>query len=142
GNGGGEAVKKTVAPGDAPAILHQWVVARLASAKGKPAPALDSKVEAKQLADLSRSRQRVGDWTDALALLEASFLLDPNQPELNADAMAVLKIRIDQILLGGSRRELDLLRRAAPLHRRGLAHMEALVVSGAKVPRFDGGGGG
>src|ERR1019366_9398099 len=30
----GEAVKKTVAPADAPAILNQWVVARLASAKG------------------------------------------------------------------------------------------------------------
>jgi tetratricopeptide (TPR) repeat protein len=133
----GKLIEHTADPGDAPAVLHKWVADRLADGKAAPAPALEPKTEAKQLAELSRSRQRVGDWADALALLEASLLLHPNQPELNADAMAILRLRMEQ-LLGRGKKDLDLLRRAAQLHRRGFEHLEALVASGARLARYTG----
>jgi hypothetical protein len=133
----GEPAMRTVAPNDAPATLHNWVAERLAAPKAGPAAALDLKAEAKQLAELSRSRQRVADWDDAYALLEASLLLDANQPELNADAMAVIKARMMQMLGSGKRdRDIDLLRQVAQLHRRGFEHMEALITSRAKLARW------
>lgn len=131
----GEPLARTVAAGNAPTVLRQWVGDRLAD-KAVPRVALDPKVEAKQLAELSRSRQRVADWSEAIVLLEASLLLDPNQPELNADAMAVIKVQMDRIVVPGNK-DTELLRRLAQLHHRGFAHMEVLVSSGARLPRFD-----
>src|SRR5205823_2521014 len=53
------------------------------------------------------------------------------------DAMAVIRVRMEQLLGRGSK-DIDLLRRAAQLHRRGFEYMEALVISGAKLARFAG----
>jgi hypothetical protein len=133
----GKGLAQVVAPLDAPAVLRAWALDRLGAAKAGLDAASDSKKEAKQLAELARNRQRVGDWDDAMALLEASLLLDRAQPELNADAMVMLRYWIEQTL-GRERKHPDRLRQAAQLHRRGLEHMETLVASGAKLPRFQG----
>jgi hypothetical protein len=47
-------------------------------------------IEAKQLASRSEDFSRLGNWAEALALAEASLLLNPDQPALRRDAILAL----------------------------------------------------
>ncbi len=138
---GGKAVGKpesvTLKPGEAPEALRKWAAGVLDAAGGTVVALPGPKAEARRLGELAAVHQRLGSWPEAMALIEASLLLDPAQPELNADAMAVLRYWIAQTL-GREWKNPLLLKRAATLHRRGFAHMEALLASGEHLPRYRG----
>jgi hypothetical protein len=120
----------------APEALRKWAASVL-DATGGAVALPDPKAEVKRLGELIAIHQRLGNWKEAMALIEASLLLDPKQPELNADAMLLLRNEIQRVL-DRFPKELARLRVAAPLHCRGVEHMESLVTSRAKLPRYEG----
>jgi tetratricopeptide (TPR) repeat protein len=121
----------------APAALRRWAAGVLDSASGRQVALPDPMAEAKRLGELAAVHQRLGNWPEATALIEASLLLDPKQPELNADAMAVLRYRVAEAQ-GRYATDPDYLTKAAALHRRGFVHMEALLAHGELLPRHRG----
>ncbi|WP_254508097.1 hypothetical protein [Anatilimnocola floriformis] len=81
------ANQQTMKPEEASTYLREKtgnVVMRLT---GKEVPPGDAKVEAAQLARRSKEFSKLGLWEDALAMCQASLLLDPKQPEMHHDAM-------------------------------------------------------
>jgi hypothetical protein len=132
----GKAETLAVKSDAAPEALRKWAAGVL-DATGGAVALPNPKAEAKRLGELVVVHQRLGNWPEAMALIEASLLLDPKQPELNADAMAILRYWIEQTLrrYGTDR---DYLTKAATLHRRGLAHMEVLLAHGELLPRHRG----
>lgn len=88
----GRAMEVTVAPADGPAEVRKWAAATLDALTKAPQPSspTDPKAEAKLLAERSRLFAQYAYWGEALALAEASLLLDPDQTELYADALRAL----------------------------------------------------
>jgi tetratricopeptide (TPR) repeat protein len=130
----GKPAAQTVKPDAVPGVIRAWAAGILDAAGGAAAPP-NPKADAARLAELARVHRTLGNWAEALALIDASLLLDPKQPELNADAIEFLPRWIDEIVRPNPR-DLDRLRRGADLHRRGLEHLDALVTSGAKLARY------
>ena len=62
----------------------------LDKALGQRAEPSDPATEARQLARCAEAFQAVGDWPEALNLVEASLLLNPSQPRLHRDAAEIL----------------------------------------------------
>ena len=74
----------------APEGLRKWAAGVLNTAGGKVVAIPDPPAETKRLGELAAIHQRLGDWPNAMALIEASLLLEPKQPELNADSLVIL----------------------------------------------------
>jgi len=77
----------------------------------------------------------LGNWPETLALAEASLLLDPDQPDLCADAHTALLPAIGAAFSGAwLRKEADQSLRFPALYGRALAHLEQFIVRGG-TPR-------
>jgi hypothetical protein len=122
-------------PNAAPEAIRKWASSALDAAGTVAPPAPDARAEATRLAELGLVHKRLGNWSEALGLIEASLLLDPKQPERHADAMEALTPWIDG-LLAPAALEVERVRRAVEAHRRGLDHLEKLVASGARLRRY------
>jgi len=84
-----ERVSDTMPPSAAPAFL-QRVAVRLLGQADATTPEYDPRTEACRLAERGADFLMLGDWRQALALLEASLLLDPDQIEPRAAAILAI----------------------------------------------------
>ena len=98
------ATLKLIGPGDDP--------------PGPPRP----REEAKQLAERARDFQRLGLWSEALDLIEASLLLEPDQPELRHDAIVAIT---------------RFTRQSGPKYAlRGLEHLETFMAQAEDLRKY------
>lgn len=81
-----EEFKQTIPPAEVPAWFRK-VAARLLRQIDAAAAKFDPESEARQLTSRAKSFLELGDWPEAIALLEASLLLKPDQPEAHRQAM-------------------------------------------------------
>ncbi len=133
----------TVKPEQAPAAVRAWAAGALdALAKdATPRPPADPKAEAKTLAARAAVFKRLGDWTESLALLEASLLLDPEQTDLHAEAVKALTPLVGAAFLRAVK---DMPGEAAVtrrLYNCGFGHLEAFVARGGDLSRHTAPGG-
>lgn len=77
-------------PDEVPTRIRGWVHDTLDSLTDKSAPPADPKAEAKQLAERAASFERLANWSEAAALLDAACLIDPDSFELHMAALAPL----------------------------------------------------
>lgn len=121
----GKKLAVTVKLGEAPGAIQKWVGETLDVGGGVRVPG-NSRKEAAVLATRSAEFARLGAWTESLALIEASLLLNPDQPALHVAALRAYTPLIKKhwpswaVTLAGARA-------VRPLYLRGLAHFEALT---------------
>jgi hypothetical protein len=124
------------------ATVRKWSAGILdALAKDdKPRPPANPKAEAKQLAERGLVLKRLGNWTECVALIEASLILDPAQPDLHAEAVKAITPLLDPTLSracyakpGERNADADLLAR---LYRRGLDHLDAFADKGGDFMKY------
>ncbi len=129
--------KADVPPDQVSAVLREITASFLVRSKTAPQAALDPRVEAAQLAGQAHLMQALGSWRETLDLIEASLLLDPDQPSLHLDAVEVLtKFTADANQFAA---EAPVLKRPVEAARidaylRGLDHLEAYL-RGTKIER-------
>ncbi len=118
----------TIKPEDSPAVVRKWAASSLDAilADGKPRPPADPKAEARILAERGRVFARLGNWSEALTLVEASLMLVPEQSELHAEALRALVPAIG-ILWPYPHPKLVDLPRIRSLYTRGYEHLEILM---------------
>jgi tetratricopeptide (TPR) repeat protein len=81
---------QTLKPAEVPHHLREKTGLVASRLIGTQSPVSDPKVEAQQLARRSKDFLKLGNWDEALALNQASLLLDPQQPDLHHDAVVIL----------------------------------------------------
>ena len=127
------SVSETILEADAQAFFRK-ALATLIKADGKLPPAAAPDQESRQLLRRAAEHQQMGNWQEAISLLEAGLLIKPNQPEAHREAV----LAISGLLLAMSPYrapyDIDVFRRYQQAYRRGLYHLEAAVRAGA-VPR-------
>ena len=84
------AKRQNLSPREAPLFIRQATTAMLEKSLGK-APPPDPKAETRQLVDLGTAFLRMGDWSEAAALLQAAILLDERHPEWHRQAAFALQ---------------------------------------------------
>lgn len=120
-----------LSPGGSPAAVRKWAAGVLdgLAKGGAPRPPADPKAEARQLADRGRVFVRLGNWPEALALIEASLLLDPDQTALYAGAVRALAPAVRAAWQKGQQ-DAAAAEQMAAHYRRALAHLEAFFAHG------------
>jgi hypothetical protein len=116
-------------------------LAGFAKAIDAQAPAratVDREEEFRELSRQAAAHQRLGNWSEALALAEAALLLKPDQPQLNHDAV----VAITALLPAEPSQALPRLVESLQLYRRGLCHVDVLLRVGAHPRKFARPGGG
>ncbi len=91
----------------------------------------DPDIEAQQLAERARVFTDIAAWPEALALIEASLLLKPDQPQCHCDAVYVLTRLIQSCY--DSKGDIEQFKRKANIgldyYRLGLRHVESFLRS-------------
>lgn len=124
----GKAETITVKPVEAPTALRKWAAGILDASGAAVTPPPDTKAETKRLNELAAIHRRLGNLAEARSLLETSLLINPDQPEVNAATIEVLRRWISSIDV--RRASPDHIRKAIAIHRRALEHVETLVLVG------------
>ena len=79
-----------IAAREAASFLSRATAELLDKHTGSNQPAAAPQTEAQQLAGRAEEFKRLGNWVEAVSLIEASLLLVPDQPELHRDAAYML----------------------------------------------------
>ncbi len=108
----GKAAELKVKPEAVGAAIREWTSETLDGvATDKTArPPADVKAEARRLGELAANHRRLGNHEEALALLEAGLLLDPEQDKFRAEAfdlIPVLIMKMNYADLGRRRESVD-----------------------------------
>ena len=100
-----------------PRRIQQAATELIDKAAGKKVQPSDPAAEAKHLADREHAFAAIGQWQQALALAEASLLLNPDQPAVHGDALhAILEMNGEwQDMWAFSPKKIPWLRGAAAL---------------------------
>lgn len=118
-----ESFEKILPPSAVAGYLQERARA-VVQGKGSPATPADPAVEAKQLASRAASFIQLANWSEALPLIEASLMLDPDQPELRGkaieSAMHLAKGRDLETIEGATQ--------ALLMNNRAVAHQRILVM--------------
>lgn len=124
----GQVRQELLPPDEAAEFLGGTSLELVDQAVGATAPPLDAEKEAQQLAARARVFRRLGAWTEAIDLIEASLLLKPTQPELHRHAVIVLY----ELSMEQKRR--NAVASAMLAHLRALEHVERyyLTAKGAR----------
>lgn len=101
----------------------------LASSKGIETATIDSQQEVKLLNERADLFIRLANWDEAQALVEASLLLVPDQPEIHSQAVSIIQRRLEDHHL----EYLDELQRDIRLKRFALQHLRVMI----EKSRFD-----
>ena len=132
---------KTVAPGDATGFLGE-MAGRLAAWKDRRPVGQDAVAEARQLGQRADDFLKLGDWNEALALLEAALLLAPDDVDLRRDAfharavVACYHLTMRDWHRCGPSAGWETKARGLNCFVRGLRHLEACRVEIADVQRL------
>lgn len=97
--------------------------AKVAETQGLEATPFDAAREARQLNERAQQFVRLGDWSEALGLFEASLMLQPDQPEIHSEAIKAAQGKASKY----NGRRLDELAQAKELYRRALSHLQFLL---------------
>ena len=127
----GARTKKGIRPADAPAFVRTAAAELLAAANKSVAPAradrVDGREEARQLAQRADVFQRLGDDDEAVALLEAAVLLDPDDSAVRMRAMSLLGRMTRTRWPGWPYEPAERVRTAGSFYLRALEHAEAAL---------------
>jgi tetratricopeptide (TPR) repeat protein len=120
--------ERELAPAEAPAWLRKHTLASLPQARLTPAKKTDSATEAKLLAARGNEFLKIGNANEALALFEASLLLQPEQPQVQRGAARACErlMRVVPVADLFSEKPLE---RALGHLKRGLTHLESYLQS-------------
>jgi len=113
-----------VAPSEVARFLRENAQA-IAEMRGIETATVDPAIEAQQLNRRAQQFAKLGDWDEALELIEASLMLHPDQPEMLSEAIRVAK-RLGSTY---SPQRLDELAEASELNRRSLKHLKKIAVN-------------
>lgn len=105
----------------------QNIATKIAKSQGIVAAPSDPETEAKQLNERAELFIRLGNWEEALGLIEASLLLKPDQPEMHDEAIKAAS----QLASGVNQRRAVEFVRSQELKLRSLEHLAAIM---AKYP--------
>jgi len=97
----GAASKAGLRPDDVPGWLREAIGGLIAEVDGGARPATDPLAEARQLVARAEDFERLGNWTEAAALTEASLLLVPGQTPIRRKAAELLWKLADEALNPG-----------------------------------------
>jgi hypothetical protein len=117
-----DAAKENLASAEVPAWLQQTTLELLKNVSNEQVVALQPGAEARQLGERAREFMQVGNIDEAMPLLEASLLMQPDDPSVRRDA----------VIVGGKmgmqyfyhRNDPSLALPGIQGYRRGLAHLE------------------
>ena len=132
------ARKPDLVPAEVPSVLRRTTDGLMSKVVAGDRPRFDSDVEANQLATRAQAFANLGNWPEALALIEASLLLEPDQPKLRPRAVVACGKLARQYWLNNMspkdvQKPSEMLL-ALDYNRRGLEHLETFLKSG-NVPR-------
>ena len=138
----GEPIEKVVPTREAPATVRGFaeklVDSLVPQVAGVVVVESDPQAEAKQFAARARDFRRVGNWAESLALIEASLLLNADQPELRAEAAEALGQRCAALpsLFSAERKSQEVVAQIIRFNRRALDHLAVILAS--PIPPTDG----
>lgn len=89
----------------------------------------DAEAEAKLLAARARDFERLGDWLESIALVEAAVLLDPDSLDLRTAALSSISQMLRQIPRRYALRvpDANTIRLIHRLQNRGLSHLAVFI---------------
>lgn len=116
--------KAEVSPAAAVEFLRSETISILQKLQQKDVDLIDAKTEARVLAERALAFQTTGQWSEAIALAEASLLLDPQQLEVRKNCIVAYEQRMDW---AGSRRTAQGFSFALENYARALQHLEAFL---------------
>ncbi|MFN3150196.1 SHD1 domain-containing protein [Bremerella sp.] len=119
---------ETIAPDAVSGMLLKYAQ-ELGSSQGIETATIDPHLEVKLLNERADLFIRLANWDEAQALVEASLLLDPDQPEMNSKAVSIIQRRLEDHHL----EYLDELQRDIKLKRFALQHLRVMI----EKSRFD-----
>ena len=127
---------KDLTTGEAPAWISRKTtdILPLIREGSTSTEAFSAQVEAKRLAERGRQFQKVGSWQEALELFEASLLLDPDQIEIRARAVASTVQFI--LSLNHPNRSFEEVETMLALYGRGLEHQEIFLKSVKSIDSY------
>lgn len=125
-----------VAPAQAAAKLQTLAGELVARVGGAKQVAVDPAAEVEALNRREKLFLRLGQWSDALALAEASLLLKPDQEPILVDAMLALAALCDRNW-NIYPIDIDRMRLAASYNRRGIDHLERFAALGGRPQTYD-----
>ncbi len=111
---------------DAVAVYLRDTAAKIAQTQGIPTAKIDPSVEAEQLNKRAQQFIRLGDWAEAVGLLEASLMLHPDQPDKLAEAIKAAQ----HLSYTYNASQLDELAKATELNRRSLYFLQRIAAIG------------
>ena len=127
GEGELAAVEKSgLSPADSTNFVRADCVASIQTLVGQKSQPSDPDLEAGQLTDRAQLFLQLGEWSEALALLEASLLLKPRQERVHHDAVVALTELTIRNWRYGTRSGADP-RLGLTFYRRGLEHTELFL---------------
>ncbi len=120
------SVSQEVPPARAAEFLREAAARFLKQSAAAAQPAGKPQIEAQQLSERARLHLLLGNWQESLDLVEASLLLDRNQPRTNLTALvAIRQLGEGRYRETKTRSALD--DQQVAYYRRGLEHLEAYV---------------
>ncbi len=125
-------------PAQASGFLLQSLTQLIGKLKTQALHVPDPRAEARQLAQRSREFQQIGNWPEALALVEASLLIDPDQEELHRNAVILLG-KLTQPYRWAGAPEQKRVALATAFYRRGLEHLQEFFKSAKSLNQYPGG---
>ncbi len=120
--------EETLKPDSVPDVLLKYAE-QLASSQGIAVSPIAPQQEVKVLNERANLFVRLANWDEAQALVEASLLLVPDQPEMHSQAVTIIQRRLEDYQLD----YLDEFQRDIQLKRQAMAHMKVLI----EKSRFD-----
>ena len=115
-----QELKETLSPGQDPSFLRK-TAAELLQSGDRSAVVADPAKEARELAKRGNVFLTLGNWPEAMALYEASLLLEPNRPEVRCKATHAAVERVRK-----ATRKPEEVADAIRLYCRAFEHCEAL----------------
>ncbi len=110
---------------DAVAEFLRESARKVARTQGIETKIVSPAVEAGQLNKRAQQFARLGNWVEALGLIEASLMLYPDQPEIHSEAIKFA----GQLAGSYNRHNLNELAKARELSRRSLSHLGILIAN-------------
>ncbi|MFN3150199.1 SHD1 domain-containing protein [Bremerella sp.] len=98
---------------------------KIAETQGIEAKVVSPAVEAEQLNKRAQQFAQLGNWSEALGLIEASLMLYPDQPEIHSEAIRFA----GQLANSYNGHKLNELAKARELSRRSLSHLGILIAN-------------